>query len=477
MITGQYTKLLILLFYIIACVNKNHGETAGKATIAITTVVPHANVADTFETGKVTDSIFCKKDSVQSYALYIPAKGSKLALPVIYFFDPHGDGSLPLNKFKALADEYHIILAGSNNSKNGNDWPATEKIWNVLFDDSQNRLQINNNRIYTCGFSGGAKVATYIGLKHHEVKGVIANGAGLPDIISAGNFPFSFTAITGEGDMNMTDLVAVNTALDKTQTRHRIIFFDGKHEWAPESAMRIAFTGLQLDAMREKLIPADAAFVNSYIEQSRKKIAAYLNSGNYIKAEAACELSISILNGLANEVNWFKEKEAAIRSDMTYKKQWLTEQNLLETEQNMKETYNQQFGKGDRDYWIKTINDLHAKAKIKTPEGSMYQRLIAYLSLAFYSISNQLINGNQNDNAQHFVDLYKIADATNSEAWYFSAILNARNHNAKAAQDDLLKAVANGFTDKKRMMQQPEFQNAGAPLNLPEVEAKMKGRK
>ncbi|MDQ6844522.1 MAG: hypothetical protein M3Z92_09245, partial [Bacteroidota bacterium] len=70
-----------------------------------------------------------------------------------------------------------------------------------------------------------------------------------------------------------------------------------------------------------------------------------------------------------------------------------------------------------------------------------------------------------------------IADATNSEAWYFSAILNARNHNAKAAQDDLLKAVANGFTDKKRMMQQPEFQNVGAPLNLPEVEAEMKRSK
>ena len=76
-----------------------------------------------------------------------------------------------------------------------------------------------------------------------------------PILTDAGNFNFSFTAIAGEGDMNMTDLVAITNGLDKTQTRHRIIFFDGIHEWAPENTMNIAFAGLQLDAMQQKLIP------------------------------------------------------------------------------------------------------------------------------------------------------------------------------------------------------------------------------
>ena len=48
---------------------------------------------------------------------------------------------------------------------------------------------------------------------------------------------------------------------------------------------------------------------------------------------------------------------------------------------------------------------------------------------------------------------------SNSEAWYFSAILNARINDPKATENDLLKAVENGFTDKTRMEQQPEFQN------------------
>ena len=67
-----------------------------------------------------------------------------------------------------------------------------------------------------------------------------------------------------------------------------------------------------------------------------------------------------------------------------------------------------------------------------------------------------------------------MADNNNSEAWYFSAILNARNNNAKATDDDLLKAVANGFNDKNRLIQQSEFQKAGTPINLKEIESKMK---
>ena len=110
----------------------------------------------------------------------------------------------------------------------------------------------------------------------------------------------------------------------------------------------------------------------------------------------------------------------------------------------------------------------HAKAT--GAEAAMYQRLQAYLSLAFYSISNQNINSRQDAAAQHFVTLYKLVDNSNSEAWYFSAILNARNKKPKLVKADLLKAISNGFNDKARLMQQPEFQG----IDLAEIISKMK---
>ena len=133
----------------------------------------------------------------------------------------------------------------------------------------------------------------------------------------------------------------------------------------------------------------------------------------------------------------------------------------------------QHFQQDDGHYWATTIHDLQGKAAGYTGAGQMYQRLLAYLSLAFYSISNQLINRNDNTTAMHFVELYKMADPTNSEAWYFSAILNARDHQAQAAVNDLVKAAGCGFRDKSRMMQQPEFKGLLTPQNFSQIENRM----
>jgi len=423
--------------------------------------------------GKMMDTVVCKSDPSQSYALYIPAVGNKNALPVVYFFDSHAAGALPLRKYRSLADTYGFILIGSNNSKNGNDWAATENIWRHLSDDTRSRLKINLNRIYTCGFSGGAKVAGYIALKYPGVKGVIANGAGLPDETAPADFPFSFTAIAGEGDMNLTDLVAFNAGLDNTRTRHRLIRFDGKHEWAPESTMNMAFAGLQFDAMRTALIPKDNTFISQYIAKSNARLEAYSQSGQWIKAGQECGLSINFLDGLTDEVSRFKRNAASLATNPLYRRQLQAQDALLVTEQNTKAGYAQHFQQDDPGYWMKTIKDLQAKAGVRSTESQMYQRLLAYLSLVFYSFSNHLINSNENIEATHFVDLYKMVDPTNSEAWYFSAILHARSGQAQATENDLLRAAVTGFKDKDRMLRQPEFKNLPHPINFSRIEGRM----
>jgi hypothetical protein len=276
--------------------------------------------------------------------------------------------------------------------------------------------------------------------------------------------------------MNMADLVAFTNELDNTHTRHHIILFDGKHEWAPENIMDMAFADLQFDAIRQGLTAKNDAFVNSYIAESKKRAEAFYQSNQLIKAEREYSLSASLLNGLTSDAAWFKQKAASTAGNAQYQKQQQFQQALLAKEQNIKAGYMQQFDRGGMDYWTKTIGDLQASAAVKNAESPMYQRLLAYLSLAFYSISNQLINGNQNEGARHFVELYKLADPTNSEAWYFSAVLHARERHAQAAEADLLKAVTCGFTDKARMERQPEFKNLPAPINIPMIEKKMAGR-
>jgi len=428
--------------------------------------------APLFAAGKITSPVTCDADATQTYAVYIPASGNAGALPVIYMFDPHGDGALPLSKYKQLADEYGFILVGSNKSKNGNDWPTTNKIWGRLFTDTQKKLKINNDRIYTCGFSGGAKVAGYVALEYAQVKGVIANSAALSDGIEAGNFGFSFTGIAGEGDMNMLPVLSFNNGLNNTSTRHRIILFDGKHEWAPVTAMNTAFTALAFDNMQRNPGQLNTGFTSKYITQSRQKVDALVKAGQLIKAKRECDITLSFLTGLplANDIAWFTQQANNIATNNNYKKQLAQQQALLGKEQSLENTYMQQLRQGDEAYWTKTIAGLQQLAAAKTPEGAMYQRVLAWLSLACYSISNQLINSNDNAGAQHFTGLYKLVDPRNSEAWYFSAILQARAGKTSGAQSDLLTAISLGFSDKQRLTQQPEFKK----LDLAAIKSKMK---
>jgi hypothetical protein len=459
--------LLFIALYIPACAG-NNGTTNQQINLLKDTLTTASPTPDSFPLGKVIDTVTCAANAAHSYALYIPVTGNKTALPVIYFFDPHANGSLPLRKYRQLANTYGFILIGSNNSKNGNDWQLTETIWQTLFDDTRKRLAINPQQIYTAGFSGGAKVAGFVALQHPGIKGVIANGAGLPDGAPVNNYPFSFTAIAGEGDMNMTDLVAIDAAFDKTSTRHRIILFNGKHEWAPSTTMDNAFAALQFDAMRNHGLPVNEALINHVKTSGKQAVEKYSNENKLVKAVAQCSLVVNLLQGLDNDLSWFEKKAAAITSQTAYQQQLQEQQQLLQTEQQIKAQYMQQLQQGDMNYWSQTINGLMVKAKAPTATGAMYQRLLAYLSLAFYSYSNQFIKNNQNDPAQYFVTLYKMADPFNSEAWYFSAILQARKNEVAAAEADLLTAVKLGFTDKERLRQQVEFRSIG--INFSKIE-------
>ena len=459
-----------LSFYAMACGGSNQNKNANIDS----TLIKRADVISILPEDSVISKIVCASDPSMSYALYIPSSKNNNPLPVVYFFDPHGDGLLPVKKYKSLADSFHFILAGSNNSKNGNNLDDAGNIFTAMKEDLAKRTKVNPNRMYLCGFSGGAKVATYLALHFPEIKGIIANGAGLEDITHAGDFTFSYTAIAGEGDLNMTDLAAIENLLDKTHTRHSIIYFDGIHEWAPETTMAIAFEGWQLEAMRDKLIHADSLFIHQFAAQLKEIVNKKMKQNQLIQAQQNCKLAATMLQGFQDKQNWFVQKQSAITRSNIFQQQKEQRRQLLAKEEKLKFDYQQKFADTDAGYWEKTIKEVKAKSRLKNAESQMYQRLQAYLSLAFYSISNQLINGGQNKMAEFFVNLYKMADPTNSEAWYFSAILDARNKEAEKIRKDLEKAIALGFNDKKRLMQQPEFAKENLDIHLNEIEKQIK---
>ncbi|MEO8150171.1 MAG: hypothetical protein ABI723_21230 [Bacteroidia bacterium] len=461
---------IFLLLFVIACGTKKSTEQDNAATPVDSIVSTAAIVPDSFKQGEILPNILCKNDPSKSFALYLPnTQAPNTPRPIIFFFDAHGDPTLPLTKYKKLADEFNFILIGSYNSKNGNDWNTTSQIWSTLFVDASQRIKFDQKRIYTAGFSGGAKVASYIALNNSNIAGVIANSAGFPETqqqAPSGNF--NFIGMAGTGDMNMTELVTLNQQLDQSTIKHQLLMFAGKHEWCPLETMHDAFTWFEFNAVKDSTAVFNKKIRDDFMALHDKKIDRLKKENNLLALADENKLMVNYLNqGISDLAGKYAEAMIEIKKSPVYQKQLADYNSLLEREKNVKSNLASALQQNpDEAFWKSTINDLNKQANAKNADGAMYKRVISYLSLASYSFSNRALNTGDNETAAKYISLYKIIDPTNSEAYYFAAMLNARAKNFDAAKAELQKAVANGFNDWERMKAQQEF----AGMNLDGIE-------
>src|SRR5213075_3114961 len=80
--------------------------------------------------------------------------------PIMYAFDPGARGTLPVTRYQQAAEKYGWIVIGSNNSQNGSMQQSLDA-WVAMWDDTHQRFNIEGQRVYVTGFSGGARVAIY----------------------------------------------------------------------------------------------------------------------------------------------------------------------------------------------------------------------------------------------------------------------------------------------------------------------------
>ena len=229
----------ILTLALIAFFSSCNEHTSTTQTVEQPVVATAPIPRDTFKVGEIIPSTLLHMDAGESFALYLP-KGytDSSKLPAIIFFDPHGDGSLPLNLYHELADQYHYILIGSNTSKNGIPLDQTRALANNLFNEAKSRLSIAPGKITFCGFSGGAKVALLSGADNPEVANIIYAGSKT-DITPT--HPLSLLGFEGIRDMNYTDLVLYEQGLKTFPYKHFLIEWQGKHEFPSAETFKDAF--------------------------------------------------------------------------------------------------------------------------------------------------------------------------------------------------------------------------------------------
>lgn len=369
------------------------------------------SLVDSTETREKKDAIqtgiLCRQNPSVTYSLYLPKNfDSSVSYPIIFCFDPHGTGSLPLNLYRNLADKFGFILIGSENSKNGMEFSQTQLFFKEMWLDISSGYKINSRRIYAMGFSGGAKVAGVLSSEDTLIKAVICCGA--PPPVEVKNVPFF--GFVGDGDFNYHEFKKYG------ETSNLLVhLFNGIHEWPPLETMHTAFLWLHI----KEIISGKVSVDNSYL----KNVADSINK--------VVGISMDVLSKMA------MLKEAAYTFEGTaygndFQKRWLSnlkslpytsakaeEENEDKKESSQQQYYQSMLMQKDTLWWGNEINTLKSKS------DGLSKRLVAFISIMAYSATKQMLSTNQYESAAHFNTVFEMCDRSNEDYLKFAAQIKA----------------------------------------------------
>ncbi|WP_089357334.1 hypothetical protein [Ekhidna lutea] len=199
--------------------------------------------------GIVTDSIICKHDKSQTYAVYLPSNYTEdKKWPIVYFFEPAARGKVPVQLYAEVAEELGYILACTNNSRNGS-YDNSFKAADAIFVDTESRFSIDNSRIILSGFSGGSRLALSIAVITKAAYGVIGVGAAQPTVphyMVLDRKNFKYAGLVGARDMNYLEHKTFQSLLNALSMDNLLLVSNLKHNWATPSDFRIALLWMQM---------------------------------------------------------------------------------------------------------------------------------------------------------------------------------------------------------------------------------------
>jgi len=244
----------------------------GAAALLIVLLQTSTIPAQDLPRGQIVDEVTCAGDPTQSYALYLPSTYSPdRPSSLLIAFHPAARGRAMVDKYRAAAEKYGYIVAGSNNSRNGS-WQLSLASIQAMSTDIPQRVSIDGNRFYMTGLSGGARVAMQLALgTKNMVAGVIASSAGYPDSQPRKSLPFVVFGTAGTEDFNYLEMRMLDRALT---TPHRVVIFEGGHTLPPDAVALEAIEWLELQAMKSGRRPRDEALIDQLFDKRRRTIAA-----------------------------------------------------------------------------------------------------------------------------------------------------------------------------------------------------------
>lgn len=437
--------------------------------MAISALAFFASCNNTTNNDKFTANIqtkICSTDTSIHYTVYVPETDNK-KLPAIIFFDPHNQGKIPVNTYAQLASKYNYILIGSNDLHNGQTASQTEKIVLGLINEVESQYQVDENRIYLCGFSGGAKIAMMYGLNVPEVRGVVACGGSIVPNVKPDS-SFCFVGMVGNKDFNYLDMQQTLATFSNLKTSYTSVVFDGKHEWPSADNFENAFISFDINAMKTGTIPANVDWLKSVYNSLSDSINRCMSAGEYIKSSELIGRVQGWFGSINNDIRLSAFMDN-LSSNYLYQNQLERIQNLAKKEIELRGQFIGSFGSRDIEWWQDEVGNFKRSIASNDELVSLTsQRLMSYLSMVSYSLANNEILSNNAPSALKTLQIYEMVDPDNPDVYLMFARYYLMTNDREQMVASYKKAVKKGFTDNAQYASDPSWKMLFAQ---PEIKA------
>lgn len=393
--------------------------------------------------GKV-ERIHCARDTFLSYSVYVPASYSEeRQWPVMYFWDPHARGFLPVKCYQALADTYGYILVASFDSRNRQPVEFGRRIFEAMRMDIGQRWKVHPYRQYVCGFSGGARLAAMLIKDDPDIAGIIGCGAGWPTENSAGR---PSVAIGGSKDFNLYEIRRMTAQADSLW--FLLIEFDGLHEWPPAETMRWAWDWLETQAMRQRLIPNQPVITESILRRHFEEIRRFKEKGAIGEQTLLYRRLIRMLSQL-DDTREYEETLAELERLRRVHQYFQSQKRVMREESRYREIYARAMGSESLAWWKVEIRRLRQPPKEKPPEEyrAMHDRLRQWISLLSYQYLSAAVAEQKKEETAQALTIYRMADPDNPAVDYFEALHRLLLNDRKSALQALHRSADKGYDD------------------------------
>jgi dienelactone hydrolase len=427
-----------------------------------------ASQPDELPLGQVIESVACKADPQQSYALYLPSGYTPAKKwPMLYAFDPGARGKLPVSLFKDAAEKFGFIVVGSNNSRNG---IQVGPVIQAVLEDTNGRFAIDPKRVYSAGFSGGARIAFALaGSNPGAVAGVIACSGGFPRTASpAPDLQFVVFATTGTEDFNFPEMQQLKRKMDEAGMQNRLAVFDGGHDWPPASVAAQAIAWLELQAMKKGGRAKDEALIDQLLAERLAVARGYESSGQNYSAYLEYQALAADFRGLREVKDLVANSErlaAAKEMKVAIKNAKAEEDRQYELEVKI-QTLIAQLAKTSGSVEImgelkRIISDLNRESEDKKDPGEqrVARRVLEAVFVQAYEEANNLYLQKDYAGAPPKLEIAALLKPKNPRLFYELALAHARAGNKSKAINALSRAIENGFTDVAKIEENPEFES------------------